>query len=97
MTNHVVAGKFITCMFQGIRFNSLFLSSNLISCFYFLSLALIFSLYENNTLSDVDKAVFDDFDSDNNGVGSVENTNNDNDWRCYRLESTTQDIIASIA
>jgi len=54
-------------------------------------------LYENNTLSDVDKAVFDDFDSDNNGVGSVENTDNENDWRCYRLESTTQDIIASIA
>ena len=80
-------------MFEGISTRFIGIQSNVL----FLSLALIFSLYENDQLSDSDEDTFDDFDSGNNGVGSIDQTDDANDWRCYKLESTTQEVIASIA
>ena len=88
---HCAYLKAFSTRFIGIQSNVLFLS-----------LALTFSLYENDQLSDSDEATFDDFDSGNNGVGSIDQTDDKDDWRCYKLESTTQEIttqeiIASIA
>ena len=55
----------------------------------FLPLILIFSLYENNELSGSDKNVFDSFNKDNNGEGSVKHTDSKYDWRCYKLSTTS--------